>query len=266
MLQYEFMQNAFIVGIILALLAPVLWVFLIVRRYTLISDTLSHTSLTGVIIGLVLKLPPLITTLLYSLLMAYIIEKLRQTKRLAGDMVLALILASNLAVVAIAMSMNSRVMLNIASYLFGSIALVSRQDVYILWSVSIVILVLFFVLRIPLMRASYDEDSARAWGMNVAWMNMILIIATSVIITLAIPIIGILLLGSLIVLPVIIALEVSWSFKSTIVIAQGVALFGVIVGIILSYFLNISTSGMIIFVFLGIFGILSFVSRMKRKK
>jgi zinc transport system permease protein len=104
--------------VLIALICPILGIFLIVRRYTLISDTLAHSSLTGVIIGLVSGYSPVLTTLIYSMISSFVIERFRLTKRLSGDMVLALFLSLNMAFVAIALSLNSRVMLNIGSYLF----------------------------------------------------------------------------------------------------------------------------------------------------
>lgn len=252
-LQYEFMQNAFIVGILLWLLWPIIWVFLIVRRYTMISDTLSHTSLTGVILWLISWYSPIMITLFYTAFSALVIEKLRLTKKLAWDMVLSLILALNLAIVATAMSLNSKVMLNISSYLFWSIALVSRQDVYIFLWLALFIIFIFYFIRNSLLKVTYDEDNAEVSGINVKLINITFIILVAMLITLAIPITWVLLLSALIILPVIASTQISWSFKSTIIIAEFVSVFSVISGIIISYFFDISASGMITFFLLWFF-------------
>ncbi|MDD5769826.1 MAG: metal ABC transporter permease [Candidatus Gracilibacteria bacterium] len=251
--QYDFMQNAFIVGLILAILGPIIGVFLIIRRYTMISDTLSHTSLTGVIIGLISGYSPIIITLIYSIFSALIIEKLRLTKKLTGDMVLALFLSLNLAIVATILSLNSKVMLNISAYLFGSIALVSIEDVYIISIIGGIIFIILFFIRNSLLKTTYDEDNALSSGINTKLVNIIFIIIVAMLITLAIPITGILLLSALIILPVIVSIQISWSFKSTIIIAEIVSILSVFFGIIISYFFNISTSGMITFLLLGFF-------------
>ncbi len=256
-LKYEFMQNAFIVWTILAILAPILWIFLIIRRYTLISDTLAHTSLTWVIIWVMLNFSPILTTLFYSIFMSFIIEKLRQTKKLAWDMVLALVLAWNLWVASIILSMDNTAMFNLSSYLFWSIALVSRTDVYIIWTIGILVLILLFFIKNKLMKTSYDEDSALASGINVAFINTIFILTTSTVITLALPIIWILLIWTLIVLPVIIATQISWSFKSTLIISEVVSIISVISWITISYYLGISTSWVITMILLMFFVIFS---------
>jgi len=262
--QYEFMQNAFIVGIILAILSPILGIFLIIRRYTLISDTLAHTSLTWVIIWLLLKISPILTTLIYSIFMSYIIEKLRQTKKLVWDTVLALVLAWNLAIVAIILSLNNTVMFNLSSYLFWSISLVSRSDVFIIWSISILVWIIIFVIKNKLMKTVYDEDWAIASWINTKFINVILILATSTVITLALPIIWILLIWSLIVLPVIIATQISQSFKSTLIIAEIISIISVLSWIIISYYFNISASWMITAFLIMFFIIFSIYSRIKR--
>ncbi|MDD2871864.1 MAG: metal ABC transporter permease [Candidatus Gracilibacteria bacterium] len=262
-LQYEFMQNAFIVGIIIAVLGPLIGVFLIIRRYTMISDTLSHSSLTGIIIGLSTGYSPIITTLIYSIFSAMIIEKLRLTKKLAGDMVLALLLAFNLSIVATVISLNNRFMLNISSYLFGSISLVSRNDVYVIMIVAFIILTTLFFIKDSLMKVTYDEDNAQASGINSKFINYIFIILVAMLITLSMPITGILLLSVLIILPVIVATQISWSFRSTLIISEIVSIFSVITGIIISYYFDISASGIISFILLGLFALFFIVSRFR---
>lgn len=241
-LEYEFMQNALLSGILVSLLSPVLWAFLIVRRYTLISDTLAHTSLTWVIIGILSGISPFITTIVYSLFSWFVIEKLRLTKKLTWDMVLALILATNLSFVAIAMSLNSKIMLSISSYLFWSITLVSRLDLLILViSCFFITLVLFFI-RKKLLWVTYDEMSALAAWVKVKQINLLLILSTALLIALFLPIVGILLLGSLVVLPIIASTQISKSFFSSIIIAQIISVFSITAGILSSYFLDISAS------------------------
>ena len=264
--QYEFMQNAFIVGILLWLIGPILWVFLIIRRYTMISDTLSHTSLTWVILWLISGYSPIIVTLFYTVFSALIIEKLRQTKKLAWDMVLSLMLALNLGIVATAMSLNSKVLLNISSYLFWSIALVSRQDVYLLLWLAIFIIIIFFFIWNSLLKVTYDEDNDEVSWINVKFINIIFIILVAMLITLAIPITWVLLLSALIIIPVIASTQISWSFKSTIIIAEIISVLSVITWIILSYYYDISASWMITFLLIWFFCLFFFYNKINKQK
>ncbi len=243
--QYNFMQNAFIVWIILSILWPIIWVFLIIRRYTMISDTLAHTSLTWIILWLISWYSPIFVTLWYSIFSALIIERLRLTKKLSWDMVLSLFLSLNLAIVAIMISLNSKFMLRISSYFFWSIVLVSRQDVYIISFIWILIFIVLFFIKDSLLKTTYDEDNAISSWINTKLINIIFLIIVSLLITISIQITWILLLSSLIILPVIISTQVAKSFKSTIIIAQIISFISVIGWIFSSYYFDISASWII---------------------
>jgi zinc transport system permease protein len=252
-LNYDFMRNAYIVWFCLAILWPIIWAFLIMRRYTMISDTISHISLTWVMLWLISSYSPILVTLVYTIFSTIIIEKLRLTKRLTGDMVLSLLLGLNLAIVSLLISLNNRFMLNISSYLFWSIALVSRFDVVVIWVLSILVLIVLFIIRKPLLKITYDEDNAKAVWINVKLINLIFIIIVATIITLAIPITWVLLISSLIVLPIIASTQISSSFKSTIIISEVISLISVFSWITLSYYFDISTSSIITFFLIWFF-------------
>ena len=264
-LEYDFMLYALISWILISLICPILGIFLIVRRYTLISDTLAHSSLTWVIIGLVSGYNPLITTLLYSMISAFFIEKFRLTKKLSGDMVLALFLALNMAFVAIALSLNSRVMLNIGSYLFGSISLVRFEDIFILWGVFMIVIGSFFLQRKNLMMTTYDEESARVSGIPTRRVNMLFMLIVGMTIAISFPIVGILLLSSLLILPVIAASQIARSFKSTLIIAEILSVFSVVTGIITSYYTDISASGIITLLLVWFFFVFFALSTILKK-
>lgn len=251
--QYNFMQNALIVWLIIAIIWPIMWSFLIIRRYSMITDTLSHTSLTWIILWLWTWYSPLLTTLFYSIFSAIVIEKLRLTKKMEWDMVLAIFLTFNLAIVATAISLNTKFMLNISSYFFWSIALVSRKEVYIVIFIAFIILTTMFLIKKSLLKTTYDEDNAQASGVNTKIINLIFIILVSMLITLSIPITWILLLSSLIILPVIISSQISWSFKSTLIIAEIISIISVLSWIIFSYYYDLSASWAISFILLWFF-------------
>lgn len=264
-LNYDFMRNAYIVWIFLAILWPIIWTFLIVRRYTMISDTISHISLTWVIIWLVSHFQPIIVTLVYTIFSSIIIEKLRLTKKLSWDMVLALILALNLAIVSLLISLNNRVMLNISSYLFWSISLVSNFDVIVISWLSLFVLLVFYFIKSSLLKITYDEDNAKAIWINVWFYNLVFVMLVAIIITLAIPITWVLLISSLIILPVIASIQISSSFKSTIIIWEIISIISVVSGITLSYFFDISASSGITFLLIWFFIIFFMIKNLKIK-
>lgn len=252
-LSYDFMQNAFIIGSILSILWPIIWVFLIVRRYTMISDTLAHSSLAWIIIWVILWYSPIIFTLFYSILSWIIIEKLRLTKKLSWDMVLSLFLSLNLWIVAIILSLNNNNFINISSYLFWSITLVSREDVYLISTISCIVLFVLYIIRKKLLQSTYDEDNASTSWVNTKLINIIFIIIVSVIITFSIQITWILLLSALITLPVIISSQIAKSFKSTIFLWQIISFICVNLWIIFSYYYDLSASWITILLLLWFF-------------
>lgn len=242
MFQYDFMQNAFIIWTIISILWPILWTFLIIKRYTLITDTLSHTSLTWIIIWLLSWISTVISTLFYSVISSIIIEKLRLSNKLSWDMTLALFLSLNLWLIAIIMSLNSWNFININSYFFWSIALVSRDETYLLLIIWLIITTILFSIRKILIKTIYDEDNALASWINTKIINIIFIVLVAMFITIALPITWILLLSALIILPVIWSVQISKSLKSTIIIAQIISFISMFLWISLSYFYDISAS------------------------
>ena len=132
MLHYEFMQNAFIAGFIIAILASVSGTFVVLRRYSMISETLAHSALVGVAVGLVAGLNPLWVAVVVALLSAWLIEYLRSSFSLYSDAVLAILLSGSLAIAVIIVSLGGAFNNSLFSYLFGSILSVSREDVIII--------------------------------------------------------------------------------------------------------------------------------------
>ncbi len=264
-LEYSFMQHALISWVLISLLCPILGIFLIIRRYTLISDTLAHSSLSGIILGLVSGINPLISTLMYTTASAFIIEKFRLSKKLSWDMVLAIFLTLNMSFVAIALSLNSRVMLNISSYLFWSISLVTEKDTSILACVFIIVLWLFLIFRKELMITTYDEDAARASGVSTKKIHIVFMLIVGMTIAVAFPIVWVLLLSSLLILPVLAASQIAKSFTQTLVFAEIFSCICVISGIIFSYYSDISASGTIGILLVLCFFMCFFIGQMKKQ-
>lgn len=262
--QYEFMQNAYLVWFFLGILWPLLWIFLILKKYSFITDTLSHISLSGAILWFLSQIQPLIVTLGYSILSAILIEKLRLSKKISWDVILTLILAGNLAFISLMMWNMTQGFFNLSSYLFGSIALVSKEDVYIIISTSILLIsILLFWFKL-LLKISYDEDNMIAKWVWVKNIQIFFMIWVASFITIAIPITWVLLISSIMILPVISAMQISWSLRSTLIIAEILSIISIFTGITLSYFFNLSASGITTFFLLCCFFIF-YISKIFKK-
>jgi zinc transport system permease protein len=247
------MIRAFQAGITIALICPLIGIFLVLRRYSLMADTLAHVSLAGVAIGLITKVNPIITALIASILSSIAIEKLRESKKIYGESALALFLAGSLALAIVLISMTRGFGVDLFSFLFGSITTVSENDIGIILTLGVFVILTIYAFFKELIYISFDEETARVSGIPTKLINTILIILTATTIAISMRIVGILLISALIVIPVITALQFKKSFKETIILAEIFSLFSVVSGIFASYYLNLAAGGSIVLIAIGIF-------------
>jgi len=251
--QYDFIVRGMIAGIIIAIVAPIIGIFLVLKRYSLIADTLSHVSLAGIALGLLLGLNPLLTAIGVTTISSVFIEKLRLSRKVYGESALALFLSGSLAVAVVLIGLSHGFNTSLFNFLFGSIATVTTGDIYTVCILGIVVFLIVIILYKELLFTTFDEDSAFVSGIKTQRINTIFIILSAVTISLAIPIVGILLISALLVIPVIAALELKRPFIQTILIAQTISVFSVIVGITISFYFNLAPGGTIVLVSLLIF-------------
>ncbi len=253
-LQYEFMVRALAAGIVVGVIAPIIGVFLVVRRYSLLADTLSHVSLLGVAAGSMLGFSPVVGALIAAVLAAFGIDRLRETRQLFGDSVLALFLSGSLALAIVLLGLSHGLNLNVFSYLFGSITTVSRSDVTLIAAFGALVVLIALVLFKHLFLLAYDEELARANGLPVTQLNAVLMILAAVTVSLCLRIVGVLLVGALMVIPVLTASQFGKSFHRTAVYAVIISLLAVISGLFCSFYLDIPSGGTIVLIALLLFG------------
>lgn len=264
MLQYEFMQNAFIAGFMIAVLASVSGTFVVLRRYSMISETLAHSALVGVAVGLVAGLNPLWIAVVVALFSSWLIEYLRSSFSLYSDAVLAIFLSGSLAIAVIIVSLGGAFNNSLFSYLFGSILAVSNEDVLVIVVVGILSLSLLLAYSKELYFIAYDEEVAKTSGIKVKLLNFILVSVVAVIIALSIRVVGSLLIGALMVIPTISALQFKQGFKNTTLIALGFALISVAAGMTLSYEFSLPSGATIVLCVLSIFIFSLILNKSKR--
>ena len=246
MLSYEFMQRAFIAGIFIAILASLSGTFVVLRRYSLISETLAHSALVGVAVGLVAGYNPLWVAVVVAILSAWLIEYLRSSFELYSDAILAILLSGSLALAVIIVSLGGAFNNSLFSYLFGSILSVSDSDVItivIFGSLSLIFLLLFSK---ELYFIAYDEEVAKTSGIKVKFLNFLLVTVVAIIIALSIRVVGSLLIGALMVIPTVAALQYRVGFRNTMLISLFFALFSVIFGMSLSYYFSLPSGATIV--------------------
>lgn len=253
LLQYGFMQRAVIAGICVGLIAPLIGIFLVVKRYSLLGDTLAHLSLLGVAAGMLWSVNPYVSAMGISSVGAVVIERLRSRKKIFGESVLAIFLSGSLAIAVILISMARTLNFNFYSYLFGNISTVQVHDLYIILPLSACVVFLFHLFYKKFFVIAFDEELAAANGLAVKRYNTLLMLMSAVAISVAMRVVGALLVGALMVIPVTSALQYRKSFKKTLYIAIFFAEIAIIVGIFVSFHFSLPSGGAIVLVSLILF-------------
>lgn len=251
-LQYSFMVRALIAGAIVGVTIPLLGNFLVARRYALVADSLSHVSLAGVGLGLVAGVAPIAIAIPITVVGALLLEWLRQSRRLSGDVSLAILMSSGLALAIVLANLAQGASANFSNYLFGSITTTSDADVLTLAVFAAAII--FVVIRnySALLHMVFDEDSARISGYKVSLLNYTLVAMTAIIVVLSLRIVGGLLISALLVMPVVTAGQFARSFLQSMVLAVCAALAAVLVGLVVAFYAGIAAGGAIVLTALAI--------------
>ncbi len=239
---YEFMQNAFIVGIAIAIMAPIIGNFIVIKRLSPIGDALSHSSLAGVLIGLFFGINPLLSAILFTVFAVVVIELSKNYFKDYSELTSNIVMGLGVGVTGVLMNKVSSPV-NINSYIFGSLVTVSRTE--LIFIVTVAILVVIYVLRYKnlLLLCTLDENSAVLMGINIKRVNFIFMLITAVVIAIASKIVGALIVTSLTVIPVACAMQTSKSFNNNILISTIFSVVFMFLGIICSYYFDVVTGG-----------------------
>jgi zinc transport system permease protein len=256
-LQYGFMQRALLAGVMIGTIAPLIGVFLVLRRLSLIADTLAHVALAGVAAGLFLNTYPVAGALVAALVGAAGIERLRVSGRLFGEAALALFLSGGFAVAVVLISLARGFNVDLFAYLFGAITVVQPRDLWVILALGLVVLGHVILFYKELFAITFDEEGARVQGIPVGALNLLLTTLVAVTVVVAMRIVGILLTSALMVIPAITALRLARSFQQALLIAVGCSLASVLVGMMVSFYLDVAAGGAIVLTALALFGLAS---------
>ncbi|MBD8003583.1 metal ABC transporter permease [Bacillus norwichensis] len=258
--QYEFLQNTFITGLLIGLIAPLLGTFLVVRRLSLIADALSHVTLSGIAANLYLSkttvlfagLNPLFFGMGFSVIGSILIERLRTVYSHYQELAIPIILSGGIGVGVIFISLADGFNTELLNYLFGSVSAVSRTDLWVIAAISIFVIGIVIFLYKELFLLSFDEEHAKASGIPSKVIHFIFIIMIALVIAASMRIVGVLLVSALMTLPVAAGMRVANGFKKTILIS---ILFGetaVIGGLVSAYYLDLAPGGTIVVISIAI--------------
>jgi zinc transport system permease protein len=251
-LSYSFIQKGLLAGIAIAIICSLMGVFLVLRRYSLFGDAVAHMAFGGISVGLLAGVYPLWTAFAVSVLGALGITKLRKSTKISGDAAIAVLLVSGLGVGVLLISATDGFRVDLFSFLFGSILLISTEDTLLILGISAGIVAALTALRKQLLHMTFDEEQAKVSGINVDRLNYIFVILASITVITSMRLVGILLISALVVLPNITSMMFGKGFKKTVIISISISVFSVVSGIILSYYLDLAPSGTIVMITVAI--------------
>ncbi len=252
-ISYGFMQRAFAAGFIIGVIAPLIGTFLVVRSYTRLADTLAHVSLAGVAGALMAGLNPVAGAVFVSLLAAIGVEALRGRGGVVADAALAIFLWGGIALAVVLISLSRGFNVDLFSYLFGSIATVGREDLAVIAGVGVFSVIVLMVFFRQMFMVAFNEDLARASGVRVRLVNHVLVGLAALTVALSLRVVGLLLVGALMSIPVLSAMRFARSFRMVLLLSVCMSLFSVASGLVLSYYLSLASGGTIVLVAVGVF-------------
>ncbi len=251
-LEYGFMQRAFIAGILISLVCAIIGLYLVLRRMALMGDGLAHISFGGIAAGMFFGIYPLISALIFSILSVIGIQKLKKMK-VYGDAAIAILFSFGLSLGVILLSYSNGFNADLFSYLFGSILSVSQNDLYLISTLAVCVLLFVFLFYKELFYITFDEEGAKVSGINVEKFNTALLVLCAIAIVISLRVVGILLVSSFIAIPASTALLFKLSFKNSLIFSSLVAAISIIIGLIASYYLDLAAGGTVVFVLVIIF-------------
>lgn len=264
MLAYSFLARAMAAGMAIALCAALLGVSLVLKRYSMIGDGLSHVGFGALAVASALHTAPLAVAVPVVVLAAFLILRVSSSSKINGDSAIALISTGSLAIGIIAVSMSTGMNTDIYNYLFGSILAMSGDDVHLSLALSTVVLIMFILFYNKIFAITFDEDFARAGGVKAGLYNMLIALLTALTIVLGMRVMGALLITSLIIFPPLTSMRVCKSFKSVVICSAVVSIICFFLGVVLSYLFSTPTGASVVVVNIAMFAVFSLARLVKK--
>ena len=263
MLSYPFLVRALVVGVLVSLGAALLGVSLVLKRFSMIGDGLSHVGFGALAVASALGLAPLAVAVPVVVAAAVFLLRLRKSSRVKGDAAIAIISSSALSIGVITVSLTTGMNTEVSSYMFGSVLSLSRGDSVLSVVLSLAVLALFVLLYPRIFAVTFDEDFSRATGTNTELYNTLLAVLTAVTVVLGMRMMGALLISSLIIFPALTAMRVFGTFRSVTICAAVVSVVNFLLGMVLSYVLETPSGASVVVVDLVVFLLFCGVQRIQ---
>lgn len=264
LLSYEFIRRALFVGVLVAVCSALLGVSLVLRRYSMIGDGLSHVGFGAMSVALAMNVAPLVISIPVVILAAFLMLRISENSKIKGDAVIALISSSSIALGVIVTSLTSGLNVDVYSYMFGSIYSISKEDAWIAGGLACVVIVIWVLFFDKIFAVTFDENFASATGTRSGVWNTVIALLTAITVVVGMRVIGTLLISSLIIFPVLTSMQVFKSYKSVTISAACVSIAAFIVGVAVSFAFSTPTAAMIVVTNLVCFGIFCLIGGIKK--
>ena len=265
MLSYPFMMRAIVVGVLVALCSSLLGVSLVLKRYSMIGDGLSHVGFGALAIATATNWAPLTVSIPLVLAAAFFLLRLSEDSRIKGDSAIALISTGSLAIGVMVISMTSGMNIDVYNYMFGSILAINSTDVILSVILSSVVMVLYLFFYSRIFAVTFDESFAKATGINAGMYNMLIALLTAVTIVLGMRLVGALLISSLIVFPAITSMRLFKSFRSVVISSAVISVVTFLTGIMASYIYATPAGASVVTFNIILFFVFSFTGYVTRR-
>lgn len=265
MFSYHFMTRAVIVGLLVSLCAALLGVSLVLKRYSMIGDGLSHVGFGALAIAAALNVAPLAVSVPVVVIAAFFLLRISQSSKIKGDAAIAMISSTALAVGVVVISVSTGMNTDISNYMFGSILSLSRADAAVSIALSVIVIVMFVLLYSRIFAVTFDESFSKATGINTGRYNSVIAVLTAVTVVIGMRMMGALLISSLIIFPALTAMRLCKSFKAVIVCSAIVSVVCFMLGMTLSFALELPTGASIVLMNVAVFGAFSVAACIKKR-
>ena len=266
LLSYNFIVRALIVGVLVSLCAALLGVSMVLKRYSMIGEGLSHVGFGSLAVAMAMGLAPLQVSIPVVVLAAFLLLRISETSKIKGDAAIAIISTSALALGVLTISLTTGMNTDVCNYMFGSILAMSVSDVQLSVVMSAVVLTLFVFFYHRLFAVTFDENFARATGIHAGLYNMLLAFLTAVTVVLGMRLMGAMLISSLIIFPALTSMRVCKRYRSVILLSAALSVICFCIGMVISYVFSAATGASIVAVNLAVFLLFSLIGAVQRRR
>ncbi|GAA0402170.1 metal ABC transporter permease [Paenibacillus motobuensis] len=242
----DFFLRALTGGLLIGLTAPLIGIFLVLRRLSMIGDTLAHVTIAGVALGFLIEVYPIGVGLLFAVVASFAIEKLRKAYKGYAELSIAIIMSGGVALASLFFTLGMGYNTDVNSYLFGSIYTLDQVDLYVVGVVTVIVIITIFLLFKEYFLLTFEEDAASVSGLPVKVLNMLLTVLTALVISTAIKIVGALLVSALLTIPAATSLLIARSFKQSVVFSVVISEIAVVIGLVIAGIWNLAPGATIV--------------------